>query len=102
LAGNNSQQSYEAEVNMNRREFLKQSAAASLIATASHSASPEPPVSKKLNVLYIFSDQHRAQSLPGEPLNLAEAPAFDRFRHQNLSMDAAFPTTPYVYRTAPF
>lgn len=79
---------------MNRREFLKQSAAASLIATASHAASADPPVSKKLNVLYIFSDQHRAQSLPGEPLNQAEAPAFDRFRHQNLSMDCCISNYP--------
>lgn len=79
---------------MNRREFLKQTAAASLAATAVGTTSAEPPTRKPWNVLYLFSDQHRAASLPGEPFNQAEAPALDHFRHQNLSMDVCISNYP--------
>jgi arylsulfatase A-like enzyme len=80
---------------MNRREFVKRGAAASAAA-----AIPFPtqafgkPASKRPNVLYVFSDQHRAISLPGEALNQALAPALDRFRHENLSMDACISNYP--------
>lgn len=33
---------------------------------------------RRPNVLFVFSDQHRACSLPGEPFNDASAPAFAR------------------------
>lgn len=79
---------------MNRREFLKQSAAASVVATAPQAATAKPLAGKKWNVLYVFSDQHRALSLPGEPFNQAQAPTFDRFRHQNLSMDCCISNYP--------
>ncbi|WP_446743560.1 sulfatase family protein [Silvibacterium acidisoli] len=79
---------------MNRREFLKQSAATSIAAAALQTAGAEPATGKKLNVLYVFSDQHRAQSLPGEPFNQAEAPSLDRFRRQNLSMDSCISNYP--------
>jgi hypothetical protein len=46
------------------------------------------------NVLYVFSDQHRAQSLPGERFNQAMAPTPDRFRGENLSMDACISNYP--------
>lgn len=78
---------------MDRREFLKRSTAASL-AAASLPAAAAPQASKKLNVLYVFSDQHRALSLPGEPFNEAHAPTFDRFRRQNLSMDCCISNYP--------
>lgn len=80
---------------MNRRNFIKTAATAS--ATA---ALPFPAVassksqSKRPNVLYIFSDQHRAASLPGEAYSQAVTPAFDRFRRQNLSMDACISNYP--------
>lgn len=80
---------------MNRREFLKRTAAASTIAalplntTAAPSRSSRPP-----NVLYVFSDQHRAQALPGEPLNEAIAPRLERFRRENVSMDACISSYP--------
>ena len=80
---------------MNRREFVKRGAAASAAA-----AIPFPtqafgkPVSKRPNVLYVFSDQHRAASLPGEAWNQALAPALDRFRLENLSMDACISNYP--------
>ncbi|HEY0308063.1 MAG TPA: sulfatase-like hydrolase/transferase [Acidobacteriaceae bacterium] len=79
---------------MNRREFLKQSAAASLVATAAHATPAQPPFNKRLNVLYVFSDQHRAASLPGEPFSQVEAPTLDRFRRQNLSMDSCISNYP--------
>ena len=79
---------------MNRREFLKQTAAASLAATAVRNASAEPTAHKPWNVLYLFSDQHRAASLPGEPFNQSEAPTLDRFRRKNLSMDTCVSNYP--------
>jgi arylsulfatase A-like enzyme len=80
---------------MNRREFLKSSAAVSIAAATSRpaSATPDAPM-KQPNVLYVFSDQHRALSLPGEPLCQAVAPTFDRFRHDNLSMEACISNYP--------
>ena len=75
---------------MNRREFIRRGAAASLVAAApAADKSAERP-----NVLYVFSDQHRAASLPGEPLNQALAPTFDRFRNENLSMEACISNYP--------
>ncbi|MFC6646901.1 sulfatase [Granulicella cerasi] len=78
---------------MNRREFLKQTAAASLAATATR-ALAEPAGTKKWNVLYVFSDQHRAASLPGEPYSEVIAPTFERFRRENLSMDRCISNYP--------
>lgn len=80
---------------MNRRDFIKTAAAAS--ATA---ALPLPAVAsgksagKRPNVLYVFSDQHRAVSLPGEAYSQAVAPTFERFRRENLSMDACISNYP--------
>ena len=55
---------------MNRRQFLLSAATA---------AAPAP---RKPNVLYVFSDEHRACSMPGEPLNEAFTPNLERFsRH---------------------
>ncbi|SNT13134.1 Arylsulfatase A [Granulicella rosea] len=79
---------------MNRREFLKQSAVVSLAATAAHAAPAQASTTKKWNVLYVFSDQHRAASLPGEPFSQVEAPTLDRFRRQNLSMDCCISNYP--------
>ena len=59
---------------MNRREFLAQSLAFSFV-----------PASKPPNVLYVFSDEHRACSLPGEPLNEAVAPNLSAFARESFS-----------------
>jgi arylsulfatase A-like enzyme len=80
---------------MNRREFVKRGTAVStaaalpLSAKASGSAPARQP-----NVLYVFSDQHRALSLPGEAFNQAMAPTLDRFHHDNLSMDCCISNYP--------
>ena len=84
---------------MNRREFLKRSAAASTAAALPRSAAAFAKTSAKQpnvqpNVLYVFSDQHRACSLPGEAFSPTLAPAFDRFRRDNLSMDACISNYP--------
>lgn len=80
---------------MNRREFVKRGAAASTVAAMPLSAKvPVNPSSKRPNVLYIFSDQHRAVSLPGEAFNQAMAPTLDRFRRENLSMDRCISNYP--------
>jgi arylsulfatase A-like enzyme len=40
---------------------------------------------RRPNVLYIFSDQHRACSMPGEPYNDAQAPHLARLASQGLT-----------------
>jgi arylsulfatase A-like enzyme len=80
---------------MNRREFVKHAAAsyagAALPATAQKATKP---TGKQPNVLYVFSDQHRAASLPGEAFNEAIAPSLARFRRENLSMDCCISNYP--------
>ena len=78
---------------MNRREFLHKSAAASIVVAAEVRAQKKPN-RKKPNVLYVFSDQHRAVSLPGEAFNQALAPTLDRFCRENLSMDTCISNYP--------
>jgi arylsulfatase A-like enzyme len=69
---------------MNRRDFVQATAAvAAIAATGVRGASAR----RRPNLLYVFSDQHRAASLPGEPFNQAAAPNLDAFRHANFSMD---------------
>jgi arylsulfatase A-like enzyme len=71
---------------MNRREFVKQGLAASIaVGLGPLSAGASPAPSQKPNVLYIFSDEHRACSLPGEPYNDALAPNLANFAKKNLS-----------------
>ena len=80
---------------MNRREFVKRGAVASTAAALPLSAAAaQTPSGKRPNVLYLFSDQHRALSLPGEAFNQAMCPAIDRFRHDNLSMDQCISNYP--------
>lgn len=80
---------------MNRREFVKRAAAASASAVLpAAAAASRKPAGKPPNVLYVFSDQHRADSLPGEALNQAIAPTFAKFRRENLSMDSCISNYP--------
>ncbi|MCQ8783578.1 sulfatase family protein [Mangrovibrevibacter kandeliae] len=69
---------------MNRREFLRTSAAGALATAALPTVGR---ADRRPNILYVFSDQHRAVSLPGEPHNEAQAPHLARFRSENLSME---------------
>jgi arylsulfatase A-like enzyme len=80
---------------MNRREFVKRGAAASAAAAMPIAAiASGKPSHKRPNVLYIFSDQHRWLSLPGEAFSQAIAPTLDRFRHKNLSMETCISNYP--------
>jgi len=54
----------------------------------------EAPKKSRPNVLYVFSDQHRAVSLPGEPFSEVVAPNIDAFRRANFSMDTCVSNYP--------
>ncbi|RZL19038.1 MAG: twin-arginine translocation signal domain-containing protein, partial [Sphingomonas sp.] len=69
---------------MNRRDFVQATAAVAAVAVTGVRAAT---ARRRPNLLYVFSDQHRAASLPGEPFNQAAAPNLDAFRHANFSMD---------------
>jgi len=56
-----------------RREFLASSAAAAA------------PVARKPNLLFVFSDEHRACSMPGEAFNEAQTPSLERFSRQSMT-----------------
>ena len=58
-----------------RREVLHGLAAASALPVGAQSA-------RRPNVLFVFSDQHRACSMPGEAYNDAAAPALERLASQ--------------------
>ena len=58
-----------------RREFLASASAAAFAADAA----------RKPNLLYVFSDEHRACSMPGEPLNAAYTPNLERFSRQSMT-----------------
>lgn len=74
---------------MNRRDFLKSSAAIAVCSTCLEAKSKGKTKvnTRRPNVLYVFSDQHRASSLPGEPFNQALAPNIETFREKNCSME---------------
>lgn len=73
---------------MDRRNFLKTGAAAAVATTVSTNAGAKTKAkTKKPNVLYVFSDQHRAFSLPGEPFSQTLARNIEAFREQNFSME---------------
>jgi arylsulfatase A-like enzyme len=56
-----------------RREFLASAAAVAV------------PAARRPNLLYVFSDEHRACSMPGEALNEAYAPNLERFSRQGMT-----------------
>ena len=62
-----------------RRNFLVARTAATSIAATAVQAPPKP------NVLYVFSDEYRACSMPGEALNEAFTPNLQRFARQGMT-----------------
>lgn len=74
-----------------RREFVKSGLAAGLGAALKNKKRAR---AKQPNVLYVFSDQHRAASLPGGPFSEVIAPNIDAFRRANFSMDACISNYP--------
>lgn len=71
---------------MNRRDFVRTtllSAAATRV-----SAGAELPRRKpRMNVLYVFSDQHREASMPGKPLCPVRAPSLEAFQRTGFTME---------------
>jgi arylsulfatase A-like enzyme len=73
---------------MNRREFVRNSMAAAVVAKAGVEAKAAMPAPRpKMNVLYLFSDQHREASMPGKPLCPVQAPNLAKFQRENFSME---------------
>jgi arylsulfatase A-like enzyme len=81
---------------MNRREFVQSGIAAGVVAAAVPDAGAKPQTHKrKPNVLYVFDDEHRFQSMPGEPYaEPIDAPNLASFRRANLSMDRCISNYP--------
>jgi arylsulfatase A-like enzyme len=80
---------------INRRDFVRTTTAAATAAvlTSAHAFAPAA-AAKRPNVLYVFDDQHRYCSLPGEPFAEVSAPNLDRFRRENFSMDRCISNFP--------
>ena len=79
---------------MNRRQFVQKGIAA-VAATSALTGSAKSKARRGPNVLYVFSDEHRAFSLPGDPYSPEVlAPNLDAFRKQNFSMERCISTYP--------
>jgi arylsulfatase A-like enzyme len=72
---------------MNRREFVHTGIAASAAARVGFQVRPVGRAAGKMNVLYLFSDQHREASLPGKPYCPVQAPNLEKFRRENFTME---------------
>src|ERR1700761_447471 len=78
---------------MNRREFVKTSVATGVAAGVATTAKASAPA-KKLNVLYVFGDEHRWCSMPGMPYCNVVAPTFEKFAKENFVMENCISTYP--------
>ena len=72
---------------MDRRTFIQTGVAAGVLASVNGAlAAPKRP--RKPNVLYVFDDEHRFQSMPGQPFSdPVIAPNLDAFRKESFSME---------------
>ena len=70
---------------MNRREFVRNSVAVT-VAAGINAPVAAPATAKRMNVLYLFSDQHREASLPGKPFCPVQAPTLEKFSRENFTM----------------
>ena len=72
---------------MDRRNFIQSGVAAGVFAATNKSLA-EIKRPRRPNVLYVFDDEHRFQSMPGQPFSdPVAAPTLDAFRRANLSME---------------
>lgn len=79
---------------MDRRQFIQAGVAAGVAAATPGLASPTRPA-KQPNILYVFDDEHRFQSMPGEPCSdPVNAPNLDAFRKANFSMEGCISNYP--------
>ena len=78
---------------MNRREFVGRTVAASMLASLPEAARAKTPA-RRMNVLYVFGDQHRECSMPGKPHCPVIAPTFEAFAKDNFVMENCISTYP--------
>jgi arylsulfatase A-like enzyme len=79
---------------MDRRQFI-QTGVAAAVAVASPAIAEPPRSRRRPNVLYVFDDEHRYQSMPGEPYSTpVVAPNLDAFRKANFSMERCISNYP--------
>jgi arylsulfatase A-like enzyme len=80
---------------MDRRKFVQGGIAAGVsVATLGVTAQVKPQ-GRRPNVLYVFDDEHRFQSMPGEQYSdPVTAPNLDAFRKANFSMDRCISNYP--------
>jgi len=79
---------------MDRRQFI-QSTLATGIASAVPAIAGPTKTTAQPNVLYVFDDEHRFHSLPGEPhSDSINAPNIDAFRRANFSMEQCISNYP--------
>jgi arylsulfatase A-like enzyme len=72
---------------MDRRTFIQTGVAAGVVATADR-GSAAAKRGRRPNLLYVFDDEHRFQSMPGQPFSdPVTAPALHAFRGENFSME---------------
>ena len=74
-------------MSITRREFVSTVAAAGMAGRAAAQT-------RRPNVLYIFSDQHRACSMPGEPYNQVDAPNLQRIAREGVSFNTCISNYP--------
>jgi len=73
---------------MDRRQFVQTGVAAGFAAAVTPALAKPSSRKRAPNVLYVFDDEHRFQSMPGEPFSdPVVAPNIEAFRKQNFSMD---------------
>ena len=78
---------------MNRREFIGRTVATS-VASSVPLMGEGKTAARKMNVLYVFGDQHRACSMPGKPYSPIVAPTFEAFAKENFVMENCMSTYP--------
>jgi arylsulfatase A-like enzyme len=81
---------------MDRRKFVQSGIAAGVVAaTATTTAFKSHAARRPPNVLYVFDDEHRFQSMPGEPYSESiVAPNLDAFHKANFSMERCISNYP--------
>ena len=80
---------------MDRRQFVQAGVAAGVVAAVTPGLAKSAPPKRAPNVLYVFDDEHRFQSMPGEPFSESlVAPNLEAFRKANFSMDRCISNYP--------
>lgn len=80
---------------MDRREFVVKGLAvpvSSALSASMHAASRKP--SRRPNLLFVFSDEHRRCSMPGEKYSEVIAPTFARFAKEGMTMNQCISNYP--------